>query len=71
MTVKNAKDGLSLCEIYRKTSQALKKRFSTKSLEGMTIPADGMNLDIDGSAEHRTHLVGVLARRAVAEAIGK
>jgi len=51
--------------------EALKKRFSPKSLEGLTIPADGMNSDIHGSAEYRAHLVGVLARRAVAEAIGK
>jgi len=51
--------------------EALKKRFSPKSLEGMTIPSDGMNSDIHGSAEYRAHLVGVLARRAVAEAIGK
>ena len=51
--------------------EALKKRFSPKSLEGMTIPADGMNADIHGSAEYRAHLVGVLARRAVAEAVGK
>ena len=51
--------------------EALAKRFSPKSLEGLTIPADGMNSDIHGSAEYRAHLVGVLARRAVAEAIGK
>src|SRR6202167_950105 len=51
--------------------EALKKRFAPKSLEGMTIPADGMNADIHGSAEYRAHLVSVLARRAVAEAIGK
>jgi aerobic carbon-monoxide dehydrogenase medium subunit len=51
--------------------EALQKRFAPKSLEGMTIPADGMNSDIHGSAEYRAHLVGVLARRAVAEAAGK
>jgi aerobic carbon-monoxide dehydrogenase medium subunit len=51
--------------------EALQKRFSPKSLEGLTIPADGMNSDIHGSAEYRAHLVGVLARRAVADAIGK
>ena len=51
--------------------EALKKRFSPKSLEGMSIPADGMNSDIHGSPEYRAHLVGVLSRRAVADAIGK
>ena len=54
--------------VFRVTAfeEALKKRFSPKSLEGLTIPADGMNSDIHGSAEYRAHLVGVLARRAVA-----
>ena len=50
-------------------AEALKKRFGPKSLEGMTIEADGMSSDIHGSAEYRAHLVGVLARRAVAKAV--
>jgi carbon-monoxide dehydrogenase medium subunit len=48
--------------------EALKKRFSPKSIEGMSIPAAGMNSDIHASAEYRAHLVGVLARRALAKA---
>ena len=48
--------------------EALKKRFSPKSIEGMTVPADGMNSDIHAGAEYRAHLVGVLARRALAAA---
>jgi len=51
--------------------EALKKRFAPKSLEGMTVPATGLNSDIHGSAEYRAHLIAVLARRAVAEAVGK
>ena len=39
--------------------EALKKRFAAKSLEGMTIPATGMNSDIHASPEYRAHLVGV------------
>jgi carbon-monoxide dehydrogenase medium subunit len=48
--------------------EALKKRFAAKSIEGMSIPATGMNSDIHASAEYRAHLVGVLARRALAKA---
>jgi len=48
--------------------EALKKRFSPKSLDGLTVPADGLNSDIHGSAEYRAHLIGVMARRAVAKA---
>jgi aerobic carbon-monoxide dehydrogenase medium subunit len=49
--------------------EALKKRFGPKSLDGLSIPAEGMSSDIHGSAEYRAHLVGVLARRAVAAAV--
>jgi len=48
--------------------EALKKRFSPKSLEGLTVSPDGLNGDIHGSAEYRAHLIGVMARRAVAKA---
>jgi carbon-monoxide dehydrogenase medium subunit len=50
--------------------EALKKRFSPKVLEGLSVPADGLTSDLHASAEYRAHLIGVLARRAVAAANG-
>ena len=44
---------------------ALQKRFSPKALDGLTVPAEGLNSDLHGSAEYRAHLIGVLAKRAV------
>src|ERR1700704_397707 len=56
--------------VFRVTAfeEALKKRFSPKVLEGLSVPAGGMGSDIHGRAEYRAHLIGVLARRAVAAA---
>jgi carbon-monoxide dehydrogenase medium subunit len=51
--------------------EALKKRFAVKSLEGLSISADGLNSDIHASAEYRAHLVGVMARRATAKAVAE
>jgi carbon-monoxide dehydrogenase medium subunit len=51
--------------------EALKKRFSPKVLDGLTVPAEGLNSDLHGSAEYRAHLIAVLTRRAVEAATAK
>ncbi|QCI62853.1 FAD binding domain-containing protein [Phreatobacter stygius] len=48
--------------------EALSKRFNAKSLEGIATEAKDLNGDIHASADYRAHLVGVMARRAVAAA---
>ena len=47
---------------------ALAKDFSAKAVEGIKVPASGLNSDIHGGAEYRAHLVTVMAKRAVAGA---
>ncbi len=47
---------------------ALKRKFAPDSLEGIAVPADGLNSDLHASPAYRAHLVGVMARRAVAAA---
>ena len=71
--VRVAVTGAGADGVYRVTAfeEALKKRFSPKVLDGLSVPPEGLNSDLHGSAEYRAHLIPVLARRAVEAALGK
>jgi carbon-monoxide dehydrogenase medium subunit len=47
---------------------ALARTWSADALANVKVPADSLNSDLHASAAYRAHLIGVLARRAVAKA---
>jgi len=47
---------------------ALNANFSAAALEGVSVPASGLNSDLHADADYRAHLIGVMAKRAVAAA---
>jgi carbon-monoxide dehydrogenase medium subunit len=54
--------------VFRATDfeAALAKSFSPDALNGLSVEEDGLNADIHASSAYRAHLIGVMARRAVA-----
>lgn len=56
--------------VFRVTEMeaALKADFSPKAIENVKVPTDDMASDIHADQDYRAHLVGVMARRAVAAA---
>lgn len=58
--------------VFRATDfeKALATNFSPKAIENIAISPEGLNSDIHADAEYRAHLIGVMARRAVAKAGG-
>jgi aerobic carbon-monoxide dehydrogenase medium subunit len=51
---------------WKEAEAALSKNWSASALDGLAASAAGLNSDIHGSAEYRAHLIGVMAKRAVA-----
>jgi len=56
--------------VFRATGfeTALNANFSPAALERVSAPADGLNSDLHADADYRAHLIGVMAKRAVAMA---
>ena len=50
---------------------ALKGSFTADALKDVKVSAAGLNSDLHGSAEYRAAMIGVMARRAVAAAVGR
>ena len=50
--------------------KALSKSFTPDTVSAIAIKPDGLNSDLFASAEYRAHLVTVMAKRAVAAALG-
>jgi aerobic carbon-monoxide dehydrogenase medium subunit len=67
--VRVAVTGAGAC-VFRAAAfeSALARSWSASALDGLGVPADELNSDLHASAAYRAHLIGVLARRAVAQA---
>ena len=53
---------------WKEAEAALAKSWSAAAIEGLKVAPGGLNGDIHGSPEYRAHLIGVMAKRAIAAA---
>ena len=51
--------------------QALARSFTPEAAEGVSVPADGINGDMHGSAAYRAAMISIVASRAVAAALAR
>jgi carbon-monoxide dehydrogenase medium subunit len=51
--------------------QALSERFAPEALGELEVSSDELNSDLHASAEYRAAMIGVMARRAVAQALAR
>ena len=49
--------------------KALSAKFAPESVANIKVKADGLNNDLHASPEHRAHLITVMAKRAVEQAL--
>ena len=68
--VRVAVTGAGACVFRVPTMEAaLTKSFAPEAVASIKVDDSGLNSDIHGSAEYRAHLVTVMAKRAVADAL--
>ena len=69
--VRVAVTGASESGVFRWTAaeEALSADFRPEAVAGLSLDADGMLGDLHGTPAYRAHLVGVMTRRAVADAL--
>ena len=53
---------------WKEAEAALSKSWSASAIEGLKVAPSGLNGDIHASPEYRAHLIGVMAKRALAAA---
>ena len=63
--------GLQFASEKAVLEKALGAKFAPESVPAGTVKADTLNSDLHGSAEYRAHLITVMAKRAVEQALGK
>lgn len=50
---------------------ALAANFAAEALDGIAVASEGLNEDLHADADYRAHLVGVMAKRAVRDALAR
>ncbi|MBI3505466.1 MAG: xanthine dehydrogenase family protein subunit M [Proteobacteria bacterium] len=53
---------------WKEAEAALSKSWSASAIDGLKVAASGLNGDIHAGPEYRAHLIGVMAKRAIAAA---
>lgn len=68
--VRVAVTGAAPC-VFRQSEMeaALSKSFTPGAIADIRVPPDELNSDIHGSAEYRSHLITIMAKRAVKQAL--
>ncbi len=69
-SVRVAVTGAASCVFrVKEMEKALTSKFAPAAIAGIKVPAEGLNSDIHANAEYRSHLITMLAQRAVETAL--